>query len=326
MPTDEQKMPRSLWVILAGGGIARLALLAWCAACPVWTDDESDYNGLAMRLVDRGAYCDSDGRPISLRPPLYPAFVAGCYLLFGNESYQSVRIAQAALSLVTTVLVYRLGTELYSRRVGLGAAAICAFYPTLLVYNNLLLTEVLFTCLLTAASWSAVRALRGSTAGRFAMTGGLLGLGALTRSVVWLSPPFLALFVLVFWQQSLRKRFAAALVLCVGFAAVVTPWSVRNTQVQKTFTAIDVMGGRNFMMGNYEFTPLHRSWAAIGIDGERAWYRVLAARHGPLKDKTQGQIDKLAMRAAVEYVREHPPLTLKRDAMKFLDFWQLTRE
>lgn len=323
---EERKTPKALWLILASGAVARLILWVGCAGLPLWPDDESDYNALAVRLVEQGAYCDAEGRLTSLRPPLYPAFVAGVYWVFGTESYQAVRVLQAAVSLASVTFAYGIGVKLYSHRVGLWASWICCFYPTLLVYNNLLLSEVLFTFLLTGACWSIVRALQNSRMAGFILPGALLGLAALTRSVVWLSPLCLTMFILLFWRVSPVKRLGASITLCMAFAVVVAPWSVRNTRIHKTFTAIDVMGGRNFMMGNYEHTPLHRSWAAISIEGERAWYRVLSKQHGPLQGKTQGQIDKLAMKVGAEFVRQHPMLTMKRDAVKFLDFWQLERE
>jgi hypothetical protein len=42
--------------------------------------------------------------------------------------------------------------------------------------------------------------------------------------------------------------------------------------------------------------------------------------------RTQGQIDKLAMRQAVQFVLANPGLTAQRDLVKFFDFWGLERE
>jgi hypothetical protein len=110
------------------------------------------------------------------------------------------------------------------------------------------------------------------------------------------------------------------------FCVVISPWAVRNTLLQKTFTTIDVMGGRNVMMGNYEHTSLFRSWATIDeAQGERAWYRVLATEHPEFPQLTQGQRDKLAMKRGLQFVFEHPGLTAQRDLVKFLNFWQLDR-
>ena len=41
---------------------------------------------------------------------------------------------------------------------------------------------------------------------------------------------------------------------------------------------------------------------------------------------TQGQLDKLAVRAGLRFVADHPGLTIKRDAIKLFNFWQLERE
>src|SRR6059058_6016054 len=86
------------------------------------------------------------------------------------------------------------------------------------------------------------------------------------------------------------------------------------------------MGGRNFMMGNYRFTPLYRAWDAVSLQGEQYWYSELESAHPPSELVTQGQIDQLAFRHGLAFVREHPLLTLQRDMVKFFHFWGLERE
>src|SRR5262249_41633483 len=90
--------------------------------------------------------------------------------------------------------------------------------------------------------------------------------------------------------------------------------------------AVDTMGGRNFMMGNYRHTPLYRSWDAISVTGERAWDREVAATYAAAERDTQGKVDKLAFRQGLRFVRENPGLTLQRAVIKVFDFWGLERE
>jgi hypothetical protein len=111
-----------------------------------------------------------------------------------------------------------------------------------------------------------------------------------------------------------------------AFAGTIAPWAVRNTRLQGTFVAIDTMGGRNFMMGNYQYTPLYRSWDAVSLEGEQSWIYEVCATYPPEQRTTQGQIDKLALRQGVQFVRAHPGLTLQRAVVKFFDFWGLERE
>ena len=325
-PVAPSGQARALLVILVAGAVFRLALWAWFRDVPPHIWDEKDYNALATNLVRHGEFGFSPGSPVSIRPPLYPALVAGVYRLFGVDNFQAVRLLQAALSLLTVVLLYRLGAEAASRRVGLWLAGLYCFYPTMLGYNNLLLTEVLFTLLLSAACYAVVLFYRRGALAYVALAGLLLGLAALTRSVVWLSPPLLAVYVALTWKARLGRRQLAAGALLAAFAVTLAPWAIRNTRLQRTFITVDCMGGRNFMMGNYRYTPLYRSWDAISIEGERGWLHELASARPIPEHTTQGQIDKMAMGEAVRFIREHPGLTLQRSVIKFFDFWGLERE
>jgi 4-amino-4-deoxy-L-arabinose transferase-like glycosyltransferase len=219
-----------------------------------------------------------------------------------------------------------LASELYSPRIGLWAAGLTCFYPPLAAFGNLLLTEVLFTLLLTVGCWCLVAAIRRQSYAALALAGLVLGLAALTRSIVWLLPPVLAVYLLAAWRGGPAARLAAAVIPGVVLAATIAPWSFRTSRLERTFIAVDSMGGRNFMMGNYEHTPLERSWATISIvQGEGEWYRLVALRFPEFKTATQGQRDKLAMRYALEFIGSHPTLTLQRSLVKFFNFWQLER-
>jgi 4-amino-4-deoxy-L-arabinose transferase-like glycosyltransferase len=318
---------KQLAAILIIGAVVRIVLV-WCVGSdrPV-NYDALDYNRLAIGLVETGAYTDEAGRLISMRPPFFPAVSAGIYQLFGIENFIAVSAFHAALSLATVLVTYRLAAVVYSPRVGVIAAALTCFYPSLLAYNQFFLSEVVFTFFVTTGALLSVRTLQTARLGVAAMLGLCLGLGALTRSVLWLFAPLLCVGLLFAVSAKLRRRLAIAAVTLLVFAATIAPWSWRNTQVHKTFTVVDVMGGRNVMMGNYEYTPLDRSWATIEIEtGDRAWHRVLAAHTANYAQLTQGQIDKLAMRYGLEYFFAHPWRSLQRSTVKFFNFWQLERE
>jgi 4-amino-4-deoxy-L-arabinose transferase-like glycosyltransferase len=321
----------ALLVILIAGILVRALLWTWFAGLDLH-DDELDYDNLAVSLAQENAY-RLQGQTTSIRPPLYPFAVSLVYRAVGVDepaglarARQAVRAIQAIFSLATVLLVYRLGSDLFSARVGLWAAAIVCFYPSLLAYNNLILTEVLFTFGLTLAVWLSVRYLQGGDWRWAVATGAAIGLGALTRSALWMFPPALALFWLGLAPAGWRARVIGPALLLAAFAVVIAPWAVRNTRLERTFTTIDSMGGRNVMMGNYEHTPLWRAWDAISISGERAWYRVLARRYDGFRELTQGQRDKLAMREGVRFMVANPALTAQRDVVKFFNFWQLERE
>jgi 4-amino-4-deoxy-L-arabinose transferase-like glycosyltransferase len=315
-----------LLLILLAGLVLRLGVLAWFYDRPPSIWDEGDYKTLARNLVQHGEFSYTPGTPVSIRPPLFPAMVAGVYLVFGLDNYQAVRVIQVVLSLLTVVVLYQLGRAISSRRVALWLAGFCALYPSLISFTGLLLTETLFTLLLCSACYTLVLFYQRGALAYVVATGVLLGLAALTRSVVWMSPPFLALFMVLTLKTPWRRRLLASTMLVAAFALTLAPWMIRCTALEQTLVMVDTMGGSNFLMGNYKHTPLHRSWDAISIKGERSWDREVIAAYPPSERVTQGQFDKLALRQGLKFVRENPWLTFHRDVIKFFDFWGLDRE
>lgn len=147
---------RWLLALLAVGLLARLAALACTSDLGIRIVDEAHYHTLATSLVEGRGFAFENG-PTSIRPPLYPAFVAAVWAVTGTRSLQAVRAVQIGLALMTTLLVFGLGRDLFGQQAGLAAATLACFYPSLLVSNYLLLTEVLFATLVAAATWAIVR-------------------------------------------------------------------------------------------------------------------------------------------------------------------------
>jgi len=253
--------------------------------------------------------------------------LAGVYFCFGIRNYLAVSLVQSIVSLFTVAAGQVLGTKLLGPRVGWMVAVTIAFYPSLLVFNCLTLSETLFTLWFTLAVLFSVQFQKSPSWQNAAGLGIAIGLGALTRSVLWVCGPPIFLCLMITsqgqWHQRIGKLSLAGFLL----VAILAPWAWRNTSLQRTFTLIDVMGGRNVMMGNYEYTPLERSWATItDVTGERSWNRVLASHTPEYATLTQGQIDKLAMRYGMEYFFDHPAQSLLRCSVRFFNFWQLERE
>ena len=331
-------MTKWLALILVLGLILRLSLLFWLSGEKLSIVDEQHYDQLATELAVSGNY-QVDGKFVSLRPPLFPWCVSQVYRVCGVGNYMAVRVLQIFLALLTVVCVYGLAKEFLAevisaesgKRWALVAAAVFCFYPSMIGDTFLVLTETLFTFWIVLILWTSVHFFRTGSLFVASFCGVFIGLGALTRSILWMSPIPLALFILCFAAGiSLRRRVAAVALMCVLAAAVMAPWMVRNTRVQKTLTAIDCMSGRNLMMGNYEYTPLYRAWDAVMVPSPKDWSTVLyydyRERTGEnIFRKTQGQIDKEAGSYAKRYILAHPGQTVKRDAVKALCFWQLER-
>jgi len=313
-------------LILAGSLLLRMLVVAGFANTDIKIEDERHYHELAGNLRDGNGFV-LHGTVTSLRPPLYPAFVAVVWTAVGGESLTAVRIAQSVLSVLTCIPAYYLALVLFNRRAARWALAGVALYPSLVFADALILTEVLFTFLLmltAAAAASLVHRPRFLTA---AALGAAVAATALTRSVLWPFP--LVLVPLVAWAVpgALSRKVLLSATVFVGYAVVIAPWSIRNTQLQHSFTVVDTMGGMNLRMGNYEHTPDDRMWAVVGLDGDKNWSHELALERGsgaaPL---TEGQKEKWARDKAVDYMLHHPLVTARRSLIRFADFWGLERE
>ncbi len=286
--------------------------------------DEQHYRVIAQSLAAGRGFAGTDGQPTSLRPPLYPAVLAGIWTV-SPDNLQAVRVFQILLSLATAALVYVLGSRVFDARIGAWAAGICWLYPSFIFFDFLILTETLFTFLLVAFVLSVVLLVQSPRASLAIACGVTLGLGALTRSILWPLPLLLCPLLAVLIRAPLARRLALPCLVLAGYAVVVAPWAVRNTRLQGVVTIVDTMGGMNLRMGNYEYTPDDRMWDAVALNGEKSWVHGLS-RDFAGQPVTEGQKEKWAQRKALEYMRAHPGTTLRRGLIKFADFWGLERE
>jgi hypothetical protein len=212
---------------------------------------------------------DPRGMLTTFRAPLYPAFVAGIYLLFGTGvgRFFAVRLAQTVLGALLAPLTYVTARRVFQapgggelepghEKAARVAACAVAVYPMLVIYPLGLATENLFFLLVLASTLVLVElaAISKATAssepsGRrlalyAALAGVLLGLSALTRSVIL---PFAGAAIL--WIAFALKRGRAAAIAAAAVVITVLPWIVRNSIVAGRPTGIETSLGYNLYVG-----------------------------------------------------------------------------
>lgn len=308
---------RLLW-ILGVGAIVRLVLLSLLGNLELWMDEEQ-YQEIAVNLTEGRGFA-LHGQPTSWRPPLYPFILSGLYMLAGTTHPLVARGFQTILSLVNTLVVYLLGRRLFGERAGLLAAILFTGYPSFLLYNNHLLTEVLFTFLITATAWCFATYLDRGRLSLLVASGIALGLAALTRDIVWPIAGVMALLVGYVTRPGFTRWISHGGVLFLSFLLVTTPWVIRNTRLQETFTLIATNGGLVFFEGNYEHTPLDRPWRSHALEPELKVRRLLP------QNLTEGERQGMAFQKGIEFIRDHPGLTLRRMVIKAANVWGLERE
>ncbi len=192
------------------------------------------------------------GIPTSFRAPLYPTFLAAIYFFNGTgfSRFFAARLAQAIfLGAPLAPLTYLVAKQLFplsplmkDEKAARISAWVVACYPMLLVYPLGLGTENPFFVLLLSSFLFLLLSIEKPTAFRLLLSGLLLGLTALTRSVI-LPFAFVAFYLLFFYH---RKQ---ALLSVLAFLLVITPWIIRNSILHQKPTGIETSMGYNLYLG-----------------------------------------------------------------------------
>ena len=256
----------------------------------------SGYDAYAVNVIAGRGYTRFDDRSgDSDLPPLYPFFLVGVYKVLGRDPI-AVAVVQIGLDVLTVLLLFWIGRRVAGEAVGLLAAAFYGAYPYLL-YQNLTLNDTgVFIFLLTAGIAAAYKA-RDTRSPRWAAALGVAcGLGALTKTLIVLVLPFLALW----WWRALGLRRAVTLGAASGIALalVVAPWAVRNTRLHGELVLISTNSGSNLHQGNNACVA---DYLARGWDAQ--WVTCIELAPPELSET---EADRWHREQALTYLREHP--------------------
>lgn len=306
---------RPLGVLVLLALAVRLALVA---ATPhfVPVTDAADFQSIAATLARTGSFPPSavvHGGPTALRPPLFPAVLAGVYRLVG-DSPQAGRVLEALLGACAVWLVGLIASRLWSARVGLVAAAIAAVFPPLVLVGSSLLSEPLFIALVLGAVWAALVFRAG---GRFrwaASAGALVGLASLTRGNGFLLVVPVGLLTFHRPRRSWNAFRAPALVVTAA-VLVLVPWTVRNLSAFHRFVPLTTEAGYG-LAGTYNAASQRDPRLTAMYRPPVAQLRAELARD---PGANEAQASQALLDEGLAYIRRHPaslPRTLYWNALR----------
>ena len=264
------------------------------------------YDPIALSLA-RGEGFSLRNRPTAEAAPVYPAFLAAIYMVFGH-SKMALRIFLSLISAGHCLFFYFIAKRFFGDKIALLTASTLALHPSLIALVFTGTSEGLFLFLHAWFLCSLSAAFEQQAARKFWLSGILLGLTTLCRAVSLLLPGFiLPLFALVY-KKNLRLGSFYCLLFLIGFASVVAPWIVRNRLVFGGFVPVQTLGGIHF----YWATP-GRNDAVEGAK-ERARLKAMDAI-----GKDQFYYNK-----ALDNIR-HSPLEFMKDmGRRLLQMWYKT--
>lgn len=312
--------PRPLWAVLAAALVLRvLIVLATPGYAPF--GDAADYDRIARFLEYFGTYppstfADPTG-PSALRPPGYPYLLAGLYEVVGVR-WQLARIVGAVLGTVAVALLWAIVRRLWDGRLALWAAGVAAVLPSLVWVGGGLTAESLFVPLLLGAVWAAVRHRGAPGAGWVAAAGVLLGLAVLTRT-----NGAIAVLPLLVAAWLPRRRWTDPVVLLVGLALALAPWTVRNAAAFGSFSPLGTQSGFT-MIGawNAEAEKDGRFRAAWRVPMDLPELRPVLQQYGT----DEVDVDADLRERALEYAADHPGYVVSATAIHARHLLHLTTD
>lgn len=300
---------RVLALIIVAAVALRLAFLV--VAGNTLSLQASGYDVYAVNLLDGHGYTRFDDfRPDSDLPPLYPFFLAGVYTLFGRSPIP-VALIQIGFDVIMLLALAGIARRVGGNVVALVAVALTSFYPYLLFQNLSVNDTAIFIMLLALGIWGSYRVTETRSWRWAAFAGLMFGVAALTKTLVALLLPLLALW---WWRQlGFPRAFRQGLVLGVVFVLVLLPWVVRNTQVQGKLTLISTNDGSNLHQGNNSCVA---DYLLVGWDAQ--WVNCLAPTPPGMSETEESVWHR---DQALEYLRTHPAEIPRLVLVKLYTLW-----
>lgn len=293
--------------------VARLAI-AFHLRADWLTTGQPAYDRIAQH-VERGVGFSIDGRtPSAETPPVYPLLLAGLYEVLGRH-WWSLALLQTLFDVGSALLLVVLGTRLFSRRVGVAAAAVFAVYPYLASQSAQLMDTSLFTLCLLGFLAVSLRLAESGTRLDAVLVGVVAAVGFLVRPtiavVAVLLPALLALR-----GMGRRRLWAAVAVAAAAAVIAIVPWTVRNAVAFHTFVPGAAKGGTNFWIGNSPHTAEY-------VSSGRSLDLLLRQPDTPKPPSglNPARQDTWYLRRGLAWVREHPGAWLHTLRVKFEAFW-----
>ncbi|MFN3966838.1 MAG: ArnT family glycosyltransferase, partial [Endomicrobiia bacterium] len=212
---------------------------------PLNWDDTLSWDAVGWNLAQGKGFKEIDGSPTHVRPPLYPIFLAGIYTLFGHD-FLFVQIFQALFGAFTVLIIFFLCNEIFEeKKIANISGFLLCLYPPLIVYTQIIGSEVFYTFLLALTIYLFVK--------RNILLGSLfLGLTNICRSTTIFYIFFLIFGLIIFIPEMRNFKWIKIFILSIIISFLpVIPWTVRNYLTFNRFLLVNTSAGELFWSGTY---------------------------------------------------------------------------
>jgi 4-amino-4-deoxy-L-arabinose transferase-like glycosyltransferase len=247
----------------------------------------------------------------AIYPPGYPLWLAFVYTVTGARSPGVVQNIQWVLDAFSVLLVIGVGVTAFGWRVGLLAGVIAAAWPLLAIYGAVPLPDAPTSWIVLGGAWALILAARRKNLFWALAAGALIGISCWFRANAMLLGFVWAIALLVFVQESWRRRTVLAGAVVLSSLLMISPVMIRNASVFRTFVPPGLGTGTNLLEGIGETERGSAEFGAPGSDQqlleqERAAAKVPPDARFELHYPDGIQRDRLRTQRALQIIRQHP--------------------
>lgn len=213
--------------------------------------DSREYLSLGRSLLDGKGYSITNFYepgsetfnqeiPSRMRQPLYPLFLIPFYWITG-KSILFLQIIQLIINFFTFLLLLKCAKEIFGENIWKWTPVLLSTYYPLWISSAYVLTEVLFTFLLTLSIYFLIKSVKDEKIMIFFLTGFTTGLAFLTRPISLLIVFVILLSLVIHFKFKIGFKYWS--IIAGGFFLVISPWMIRNTISMGEVTPFSTDGG-----------------------------------------------------------------------------------
>lgn len=306
MDRHSQNVTRALLVLVC---IASCSL-ALISGDQLRYPDERDYSNLAHSMLEGKGFANEAGEPTAYRPPGWPWILSAVHGIYDRP------VAAKLLNALALAGTAWLLCILVGRHTPRGKT----FVPLLLLTYPVAwyTATTLYPQILGAAFLAGILVLLNQDIGsvaRCSIAGLLLGFLILMIPAFLLVTPLMLAGLLMANRQRLALFVKRAALILICAAAVVVPWTMRNSYVLDAFVPVSTNSGVNLLLGNSENTGPNKG---VNVDISRYYQQT--------EGMNEVERDKHYRKAAKSWILENPGAASTLYLRKALNYFNFRNE
>jgi 4-amino-4-deoxy-L-arabinose transferase-like glycosyltransferase len=271
------------------------------------------------------------GAPTAHWSFLYTLYLVCVYSIFGPHPLAARIIQSVITGLLQPYLAYLIGSNLFSKIIGLVSAGLTAFYAYFIYYGATLMTEPFFITAVMAGlyltmllAWPVIEtAAETSVWNRLklpVLLGLALGSAVLLRQLFLLLIPFL--FLWIWWVRrklNVQTTLTKLLACSATIVFMILPFTIYNTSRFGHFVLLNANSGYAFFWANH---PIYGTHFLPILPQEMGSYESLIPKE--LMNLDEAALDQALLKRGIQFVIDDPVrylfLSISRIPVYFM-FW-----